>query len=170
MKPSFAPTALLAATLLLALPLAAGAKDKPKEPDNRPVLHVSVVESVSAPGNAFTDFDRFDLGLQRAAAQRKWPVRIAAERLAGNTPDHATELRVTLQRVRREPIEDYIFRAWVILVIDGRKQDFGIVTYHYSARMGQNPDDIYQDVFRGGAAAIADKVEPVLFPELKAKK
>ena len=163
------PCLLLLTALLLAV-IPARAETKAKQDDRKPVLHVSVVESVSAPGNAYTDFDRFDLGLQRVAAQRNWPVRISAERLAGNTPDYPTELRVTLQRVRREPIEDYIFRAWVTLVIDGKKQDFGIVTYHYSARLNQNPDDTYQDVFRGGAAAIADKIEPVLFPELKAKK
>ena len=163
------PCLLLLTALLLAV-IPARAETKAKPDDNRPALHVSVVESVSSPGNAYTDFDRFDLGLQREAAQRKWPVKINAERLAGNTPDYPTELRVTLQRVRREPIEDYIFRAWVILVIDGKKQDFGIVTYHYSGRLNQNPDDTYQNVFRGGAAAIADKIEPILFPELKTKK
>ena len=159
---------LLVALFLAVTPARAETKAKPA--DTRPALHVSVVEPVSSVGSAFTDFDRFDLGLQHAAAQRKWPVRIDAERLAGNTPDHPTELRVTLQRIRREPIEDYVFRAWVTLVIDGRKQDFGIVTYHYNARMGQNPDDTYENIFRGGAAAIADKIEPILFPELNSGK
>ena len=131
---------------------------------------LAVIEALTAGTNAYTDFNRFDDALQRVAKERKWPVKVDVDRLAGNTPNYDTEVRVTLQRVRRDPIEDYVFRAWVILVVKGEKHDFGIVTYHYNARLGQNYDDVFQGVFRGGAAAVADKIEPVLFPELNPKK
>jgi hypothetical protein len=94
-------------------------------------------------------------------------VRIKSDRLAGNTPDYPTELRITLQPVRREPGEEYVFRAWVILVLDGRKQSFGVVTARYGGRIGRNFEETYEGVFRAGAAAIADKIQPVLFPDLK---
>jgi hypothetical protein len=155
---------LLATALLAANP--ARAADK-AQADDKPALHVSVIESVSTHGNAFTDFDRLDLALQYVAGQRQWPVKIDASRLAGNTPEHAIELRVTLLPIRREPIEDYVLRAWVTLVIEGKKRDFGILTAHYSARLGEDLDDIYEKTFRVSAAAIADKIEPVLFPNLK---
>ncbi len=134
-----------------------------------PVLHVSVIDSVNFNGsaNAYTDFDRLDVALTRVAEKRKWPVKLDVSRLAGNTPDYPTELRITIQRVSREPIQDYVIRAWVTLQLDGKKQDFGIVSGRYSARLGENFDDTYEKVFLAEAQAIADKVEPLLFPGLK---
>jgi hypothetical protein len=160
--------ALLAVALLGAIP--ARAEAEAKHDGDQPVLHVTVIEALTAGTNAYTDFNRFDDGLQKVAKERKWPVKVAVDRFAGNTPDYDTELRITLQRVRRDPIEDYVFRAWVTLVVKGQKHDFKIVTYHYNARIGQNYDDVFQNVFRGGAAAVAKEVEPVLFPELNPKK
>jgi hypothetical protein len=159
---------LLAVALFAAIPGRAETSATPA--DDKPVLHVTVIEALTASGNAYTDFNRFETGFQKAVKQRKWPTKVSVERFAGNTPDYATELRITLQRVRRDPIEDYVFRAWAILVVNGQKHDFGIVTSHYNARLGENFDDVLDKSFGGGAAAIAEKVEPVLFPELNPKK
>ena len=161
------PFLLLAVALLDVGP--ARADDKARPADNKPALHLTIVEPVGAIGNAFTDFDRLDLAFQYVAQQRKWPVKIAAERLAGGSPDYDPEVRITLQSVRLDPGNDYVFRAWTTLILGGKKTDFGIVTYHYAARLGQNQEDRYQEIFRGGAAAIADKIEPLLFPDLKPK-
>lgn len=157
--------------LLIALLLAVGpARAETKAPaGDKPVLHVSVVDSVNFNGsaNAYTDFDRLDVALRKMAEKRQWPVKLDVHRLAGGTPDYPTELRITIQRVSREPIQDYVIRAWVTLMQDGKKQDFGIVTGRYSARLGENLEDTFEKLFRTEAEAIADKIEPRLFPDLK---
>ncbi len=158
--------ALFALALLATIPGRAGTPAN----DEKPELHVTVVEALTAGGNAYTDFDRFDTAFKRVAKQRQWPAKVSVERFAGNTPDYPVELRITLQKVRRDPIDDYVFRAWATLIVNGRKHDFGIVTTHYNARLGENADDLFEKIFRLGAAAIAEAVEPVLYPELNPKK
>lgn len=157
----------LVAALLAAGP--ARAEIKPADPAAA-VLHVTVVEPVNGrSGDAFTDFDRLDIALERIAKQRRWPAKVATERLVGNTPDYDPELRVVLQPVRLE-LGEYVFRGWITLTRDGQKHDFGIVKFGYLPRMNEHFDDAMEKVFLGAAGAIAGKVEPLLFPELKAKK
>jgi len=54
--------------------------------------------------------------------------------------------------------------------IAGKDHDLGIVSYSYNYRMGENMDDVMDRSFLGGAKATAAKIEPLLFPDLKAKK
>lgn len=159
---------------LLLISLIAGARLPAREvkriPPPEGVLPVVIVESLSQPGNAYTDFDRLDVALQRVAKERKWPWKIASDRLAGGVPDYQTELNITLQGVQAEPVGQFRFRSWVTLFHQGKEHDFGIVTVVRDRRLGQNFDDFLDQIFRDAANAIAAKVEPVLFPELNAPK
>jgi len=104
------------------------------------------------------------------AKERHWPVKIAAERFAAGTPDYLTELTISIRRVEREMPGEFVYRAWTTLWIDGKKHDFQVITASYAFRMGENMDDILDKVFRAAAKKTADKVEPLLFPDLKKKK
>jgi hypothetical protein len=160
----------LAVTLLVAG--AAAAKEKmARIPAPDGVLPVVITEmTVGNSGNAYSDYDRLAYALEQVAKERKWPVKISAERVASNAPDYLTELRISLQRVRQEVPGEYLYRAWTSLTIDGKEHDLKIVSYSYRYRMGENMDDVMEKSFLGGAKATADKIEPLLFPDLKADK
>jgi hypothetical protein len=159
---------LIAASVLLA---ARGyAKESPPVVQELPTLALVVVENLQRnPSSAITDFHRLDLAFEHVAKQRKWPVTIAAERFAANTPKHDTELRVFLQPLDEETSGDLTFRSWVILTVKDQKHDFGVVTFRHYPRLGENWEDTLEKVFRGAAQAIAGKVEPILFPQAAAK-
>ena len=164
------PFSFLLAILLWVTGTAA-AKEVTRIPAPEGVLPVSITEmTVGNLGSAYTDFDRLDLALQAVAKERKWPLKIAAERFAAGTPDYLTELRISLQRVRQEIPGEYIYRAWTTLWLDGKEHKFDVISASYSYRMGENMDDVLDKVFLAGAKATANKIEPVLFPDLKAKK
>jgi hypothetical protein len=126
-------------------------------------LAVVVIDNVQKP-SAITDFDRIDMAFQHVAKQRKWPVKIVAERFASNLPEYDAELRVFNQRVREETSGDLTFRGWMILTVNGTKHDFGMVTFRYYRRAGENMDDVLDKIFRGAAGVAADKIEPILLP------
>ena len=156
--------ALLFAFLLPAAIAPVHAKDAAKAPDDRPMLAIVIVDSLNQRG-AITDFDRLDMAFRRVAEQRKWPVKIAAERFAANTPAHETELRIFNQPLREETLGDLTFRGWMTLTVQGRKHDFGIITFRYYPRPGEDTEDKFEKVFRGAANVAADKIEPILFPK-----
>lgn len=158
----------LPALLLVALLPAVGvtyAKPSAKAPDDRPILSIVVVDSLLYQQGAITDFDRLDIAFESTAKERKWPVQIKAERFAANTPAHETELRIFNQPLREETLGDVTFRGWMTLTVRGRKHDFGIITFRYYVRPGENLDDMLEKVFRGAADAAAEKIEPILFPK-----
>lgn len=157
------PALLFAALLLAAGP--AFAKKAAKAPDDRPVLAIVIVENLRNEESAFTDFDRLDLAFQHVAKERKWPVRIATERFAANTPDHTTELRIFSYPLQRETFGDITFRGWMTLTVQDKKHDFGIVTFRHFRRIGENDEDTLEKIFRGAANAAAAKIEPILFPK-----
>jgi len=160
---------------ILALPLVSAAlllfsastyaADARKAPDDRPKLTIVVVENVRRSGRTNDDFARLDLAFRYVAEQRKWPVAIETERFATNLPAIETELRVVLQPVREETSGDLTFRGWMTLTIQGVKHDFGIVSFRYYMRPGEDMDDVMEKIFRGAANAAADKIEPLLFPK-----
>lgn len=152
---------LLAAALLLTAATAHAAKPA----DDRPKLAIVVVDNLQRHQGAVTDFDHLDLAFQYVAQQRKWPVAIAAERFAANTPDHETELRIFNQPLREETSGDLTFRGWMTLTLNGVKHDFGIVTFRYYHRPAESTEDVLEKIFRGAANAAADKIEPLLFPK-----
>ena len=133
-------------------------------------LAVVVVENLHRQRGAITDFDRIDMALQKIAKQRNWPVKIAAERFASNTPARDTELRIYPQPLREETSGDLTFRGWVTLTVNGTKHDFGIIKYQYYRRIGEHLDDVLDKVFLGACNVAADKIEPILFPELARSK
>ncbi len=166
MKTPFARL-LLAAALLLT---AAHAAETAKSADNRPKLVVVVVDNIQHHHSAITDFDWLDMAFRHVAQQRKWPVAIAAERFAANTPDNETELRIFNQPLREETPGELTFRGWMTLTVKGVEHDFGIVTFRYYPRLGEHANDTFEKVFRGAANAAADKIEPILFPKPAAPK
>lgn len=133
-------------------------------------LAIVVVDTLKPQQGAITDFDRIDMAFQQVAKQRKWPVKIAAERFASNTAARDTELRIFNQPLREETTGDLTFRGWMTLMVNGTKHDFGIVTFRYYRRAGEHTDDVLQKVFLGVANAAAQKIEPILFPQLSPKK
>jgi len=156
---------------LLGFAETARAKDVTRIPAPEGVLPVNITEmTVGNTGSAYTDFDRLDLALQAVAKERKWPRKIVAERFAAGTDDYLTELRISLQRVRQEIPGEYLYRAWTTLWIDGKEHKLDVISASYSYRMGENMDDVLDKVFRAGAKATANKIEPLLFPDLKDKK
>jgi hypothetical protein len=150
---------------------AAAAKDVVRTPAPEGVLSIIITESsLGNTGNAYSDFDRLDVAFQDLAKERKWPVKIAAERLAGGAPDYLTQLRISIQRVRQETPGEFVYRAWTTLWVDGEEHDFKVVTASYNFRMGEQMDDVLDKVFRAAAKATADKIEPLLFPNLETQK
>jgi hypothetical protein len=158
----------LAVTLLAAG--AGPAKEIVRVPAPEGVLPVVITESLGNSGNAYSDYNRLAYALERVAEDRKWPLKISAERVASNAPDYLTELRISLQRLRQEIPGEYLYRAWTTLTIDGKDHDLGIVSYSYAYRTGENMDDVMDKSFLGGAKATAAKIEPLLFPDLKKDK
>lgn len=155
--------ALLALTLLLGTHPASG-KDSPAEPAAQREIVLVVVDSLHHQTGAITDFDRLDMAFRKIVRQRKWPVKLTAERFTADTPEHATELRIVNRPVRQETPGDLTFRGWLTLTVDGTKHDFGIVTYRYYPRPGEAGDETLQKLFEGVARTAADKAEPLLFP------
>jgi len=159
----------LAVTLLAAG--VAAAKEIVRIPAPDGVLPVVITEmTLGNSGNAYSDYDRLAYALERVSKERKWPLKVSAEKVASNAPNYLTELRISLQRVRQEVPGEFLYRAWTSLTIDGKDHDLGIVSYRYNYRMGENMDDVMDKSFLGGAKATAEKIEPLLFPDLNAKK
>jgi len=162
---------LCLAVTLLAAGVATAKEKIVRIPAPDGVLPVVITEmTVGNSGNAYSDYDRLAYALERVAKERKWPVKISTDRFASNAPDYLTELRISLQRIRQEIPGEYLYRAWTSLLIDGKEHDFKIVSYSYRYRMGENMEDILDKSFLGGAKVTAEKIEPLLFPELKKEK
>jgi hypothetical protein len=134
------------------------------------VLPVIVLESLHQPGNAYTAFDRLDLGFQKVVKERKWPLKVVSDRMADGIPDYLTEVEISLQPLRQRSPGEYAFRAWTVVYVDGKKHDLGIIHYDYHYRIGRDFDDEMDEVFVAGARAIAEKIEPLLFPDLNKSK
>ncbi len=163
--------ALLLLSAVTLLTAKAWAKEPVRVPAPAGVLPVIITEALSDNiGSAFTDFDRLDLALQKVVQERQWPVKIAAEKFAGNTPDYLTERQITLQRVRQETPGEYMYRGWTTVWVNGRKHDLGIITARYNYRLNEQYDSAMEKLFRSAAQATADKIEPLLFPERKTQK
>jgi hypothetical protein len=159
------PLALTLGSARAAPPAAA-----PATPPDQPELALVVVDTLAHRESAYTDFDRLDLAFQDVAKRRHWPVKIAAERFAANTPAHELELRVFLQPIRQEIPDEFTFRGWMTLTEHGTKHDFGVVVYRYRPRPGEMMDDSLDKIFRGAAETAAKKIEPILFPDLAKPK
>ena len=168
MKTQLALASLLFASLVLQLRAAPAEPTAPAAPTRE--LVIVVVDSIQQRPGAITDFDRIDMAFQYVAKQRKWPIKLKAERFADNSEPHAIELKINNQRPREETQGDLTYRGWMTLTVDGTKHDFGIIKYQHYRRAGENMDDELEKVFRGAANVAAGKIEPILFPELAATK
>jgi len=160
-------------SLLCLFVLAAGsgrAETAPASPAAPQELAVVVVDSLGGAHGAITAFDRLDIAFTNVAKQRKWPIKIVAERFAANTPSHTTELRIFYKGIRADTPDEMVFRAWVTFADPSVKKDFGIIAFHYYPRPGEQQDDVLDKIFLGAANAIADNIEPILFPEGVASK
>ncbi len=138
--------------------------------DDRPKLAIVVVENLQNERGAITAVDRLDLAFREAALKRKWPVAIATERFAANTPAHEIELRIFDQGLRNELPGELRFRGWMTLTVRGVKHDFGVVSFRYNPRPTENMEDVLDKIYRGAANAAADKIEPILFSKPDAPK
>ena len=163
------PSLLLLAAALLAAG-SATAKEVVRVPAPEGVLPVVITEAVGTMGNAFTDYNRLDLALKKVAKERNWPLKVSVEKFASNTPDYLTELNITLQYVRQQIPGEYLYRGWTTLWVNGKKHDFSIIEFRYNYRMGEQTDLSMEKLFYGAAKVTADKIEPLLFPDLKAEK
>lgn len=159
MKTRFAIALVTAALLTPATAPAA------REKDDRPPLAIVVVENLTHSGGAISEYDRLDMAFIKLSKERKWPVAPETERFAANTPDYETELRIFIQPLREETPGELVFRGWVTLKVQGKEHDFGIVKFSYRPRLGEWPERTLESVYLGAAKAIANKVEPLLFPE-----
>lgn len=159
------PSLLLVAALLAAC--SAPAKEVARVPAPDGVLPVVITEAMGSMGNAFTDYDRLDLALKQVAKERNWPLQVSVEKFASNTLDYQTELNISLQYVRQQIPGEYLYRGWTILWLNGKKHDFSIIEFRYNYRMGEQTDLSLEKLYLGAAKATADKIEPLLFPDLK---
>lgn len=165
MKIPFFPA--LGPLLFLAVNAVFAADPAPSPAAPAPVreLALVVIEPIGSHGGAITAFDRLDIAFTDVVKQRKWPVKLVAERFAANTPDHETELRVFYKELREDVPGERTIRAWMTLTDRGQKHDFGMVVFRYSPRLGEPFDQMIEKMFLGLANAGADKISPLLFPK-----
>jgi hypothetical protein len=159
--------------LLALLGLFASAASAAPAPTGSPAareLAVVVVDSLEDTHGAITAFDRIDIAFHDVAEKRKWPVKIVAERFAANTPTHDTELRVYYKGIHADNPLELVFRAWITYSDSNTQKDFGVVTFRYHPHATETQEDVFEHVFRGAANAMADKIEPLLFPKPAAAK
>lgn len=156
---------LLLSSLAVVLPLAA-AKDKQPEPTD--VLGVVITEPLRSRGQDDDDYNRLALAFETLGRRRGWPVKVEVERFAANNTVRDKELRVVTQSLRQVVPGTMEYRAWVTLVVGGQKHDFGVLRHDYMIRPGERTDLMLDRIFLGFAAAAADKIEPILFPQLAA--
>jgi hypothetical protein len=181
MKPSMEiptmKTRIALGAMFLCLALAAGvpvraegpATQAPPEPA-QDHLTVVFVDALRGNNREFDNYDRVAWIFPEVFKARKWPMKVDVERFGSNSPAYPVELRVYFKGIRRETPVDLVFTAWVTLNDHGKKTDFGIVRYRYDVRPTELVDDRLDNVFRGAAKRIAEKVEPVLFPKLDRTK
>lgn len=163
---------LLLAALVFARPLAAAAEAPPSTPPApaERELALVVVENLDESASAITAFDRLEIAFREVIRERRWSVKLTAERFAANTPDHPTELRIFNKGIQQETPNELTYRAWMTLVDRGTKHDFGIVKFRYYPRFGERPDATLEAIYLGAARAAADKIQPFLFPQPAAAK
>lgn len=171
MKPCRIPEALLLCFVLAASVPGYAQTAGPTAPAASPrELAIVVVDSLRQnPMNSFAtedsgEFDRVARVFTDVFSQIPWPMKVTVERLAANTPDHDTELRVFLKGSGFDNYEEFSFHAWITLYDHGTKHDFGILGYKYRPHRGQGMDDMLDKVVRGVALITARKITPILFP------
>lgn len=160
------PLALLFISIGTALPFAHAAESAaPAATGNARELVVTVVEPVDGRRGDADLYNRFARVFTTEFEARAWPLELRIERFGANSPDQPIDLRVFLQPVRQELPDQWTFRAWVKLTIDGQDHDFGILRSDLTPRPLQNMDDVLDRLAQGAARRILDKVAPVLFPQ-----
>jgi hypothetical protein len=170
-------TAFVPGVLFLSLFLAAGAtgRAQTKAPPAAPVaapaamreLTIVVVDSLGGNQSETNNYDRIARVFTKVFEERKWPVKISFERFGAGSPPFPTEMRIYFKGIREYDPSEITFSAWVTLNDRGAKSDFGIIRSNYSPRIAEPMDDRLDQVVRGAAVLVADKVEPVLFPKTK---
>ena len=141
-------------------PAAPGATNAP-----RCELAIVVVDSIQMNTGPNGNFDRVARVFTDVFQKIQWPLDVTVERLAANTPDHDTELRVFLQDSGYLTSEEFTFRAWITLSDHGTKHDFGMVGFTCRPRLRQGTDEVLDMAIRGVALIIARKIAPILFSE-----
>jgi hypothetical protein len=126
---------------------------------------IIVVESLDRDPEFNREFDCVARVFTDVFSQIPRQMKVTVERLAANTPDHDTELRVFLKGSGFDNYEEFEFRAWITLYDHGTKHDFGIVKFIYYPHLGQAMDDVLDRAIRGVALITARKITPILFPE-----
>ena len=151
---------------LLACALAAVAAPSRAEPTTDPgTLKIVVVEALVRGESRVDDYVRMEQVFTDVFNGRKWPLKVAVERFASNTPDDGTQLRIFYKGIYPEGPDDLVFHAWMILYTNGVKHDFGMFNYRYNPRASQSEESILEHVVRGAAVVAADKVGDVLYPK-----
>lgn len=159
---------VLAALVIAAQVLPAFAGFAKESVPPKPKLDIVVVENLDSAGGADSEFARLGVAFDQMARERRWPVEIAMHRFAANNPSFARELRIYTQPVDREVPGEDRFRAWVLLIVDGKKQDLGIVSHRFYPRPGRDAEAETERYYRGAARAIGARIEPILFPLIDA--
>lgn len=129
-------------------------------------LAVVFVDALRGNNNEYDNYDRVAWIFPEVFKARKWPVKVDVERFGSNSRAYPIELRVYFKGIRRETPVDLVFTAWVTLNDHGKKTDFGVIRYRYDIRPPELVDERLDNVFRGAATRIAEKVEPILFPKM----
>jgi len=159
--------------LVLSLFIGVAASSRAQSAPTKPVpneLTLVIVESAQNGSIKSPEYDRIARVFTDVFEERKWPVKIKDERLAANAPEHELELRVYDQGIKHDTPEDITFRAWMILFDRGNKRDMGVMRFSFSPRAGESMDETLDKVVAGAARMAADRIEPVLFPDLAAPK
>lgn len=143
------------------------AQETPQQPTAPPApapeLNVVVSQTISPRGESPDAFERFALYFPEVTESRKWPIKVRVDRLAAGEPDHPVELRVFLMGIRQDVPDQFTLRAWLTLVDNGKKTDFGIIRATRDHRYMQPIDRIVDMLYKDIAISAADKVEPLLF-------
>jgi hypothetical protein len=152
-------------SLVLAAGITGRAEPAPVAADAVRELTIVVVDSLGGNASERNTYDRIAQGFTEVLEAKKWPLKINVERFGANAPAHPLEMRVYFQGIHRETPDELTFRAWVTLSDHGAKSDFGVIRFSYSPRPMELTDDRLDNVVRGAARIVADKIEPILFPK-----
>jgi hypothetical protein len=136
-----------------------------QDSQNPRVLYIELVESNGQGINGMNDFYQIATEFRDAIESRKWPIQVKLARFAANSVPHDLELRIRYKGIYPEAPGDETFHAWITLFDHGTTHEFGMVTYRYYMRPGQNMDDVSEHAMRGAAKEAAKTLGSLLFPK-----
>ncbi len=133
------------------------------EETNSSKLYVVVVDNVSIRRSNQETFTRIKIEFTKAFEKEAWGEDVQFERFGYDTPEGAQELRIFVQSLKTELVDDLTFRAWITFHEGGEKIDLGVIKAKTNPRAGQNADTSLNQVFKEAARLTKNKLNKEVF-------